>query len=331
MALIQDILSVIDEQTLRFAKTGYEAAASALLPTFRLCLTALCAMIGVNLMTQTIPMTLSNGMSIIARVGLAVTFFSSWSQFEPVYTALTEAPSDLGGIVLEKLGFEGADSGLYAGLDQLYLRSIAAGETISREGGWFTGSLSSVIVFAAAVIFSVICVFVIGMSKIILAIIVIMAPLAVLFTLFKQTTSLFDGWLRAAAQASLMPLLMAVAAGMIIIVADTVAPTATSQAETIGDLLNFLFVIVLGAFVVIRVPGLAESMSAANTGLGAMAASTFRSSSGAARKTLQGADVGGAGGRSRPKGQGAASSKMGAPNAAKLAVRLAQAADRKPR
>jgi hypothetical protein len=77
-------------------------------------------------------------------------------------------------------------------------------------------------------------------------------------------------------------MLMAATAGVVLVIAQEVAPTNLSGVETIGDILGFLFVMMLGAITVTKVPGLAEALSPANLGLGAVAGLTSKRATSAA-------------------------------------------------
>ncbi|MCK8463016.1 type IV secretion system protein [Aliiroseovarius sp. S1339] len=276
MGFIESVMSLIDGATAAMAATAFDAIASQLIPVFRVMAILLITLVGTNLAIQAVPMTLQNGVSLIARIGLVAAFLSSWSNFDSVYGVLTNAPSEVGGTIMASLGFEAAVDGLYAGLDQLYEGSVNAGNAVAQNGSFIAGAIASVVVFLVAVFFSVICVVVLGMAKIVIALMIVLAPAALLCTMFKPTTGIFEGWLRATIQAALIPLMMAAAAGVVLVIAQDVAPTDMASVSNIGDLLGFMFVMMLGSLVILKVPGISETLASANLGIDRVAHSLAR-------------------------------------------------------
>lgn len=270
---IEHVLSLIDTGASTIVSSAYAEISAQVLPIFRIMAVLAVALVGLNLVIQAVPLSVENGIRLMVRLGLVSMFLSSWANFDAVYGVFTNAPSEFGAAILASLGIEGAQNGLYAGLDRLYQGSIEAGNAVAQNGSYIAGAITSVVVFIIAVLFSVICVVVIGMAKIVLAVMIVFAPAAILCTMFKQSAGVFEGWVRVSLQAALVPLMMAAAAGVVIAISQEVAPTDLSRVETIGDLLEFLFVMILGTMVVARVPAISESLAQANMGLDRIAGS----------------------------------------------------------
>ncbi len=276
MGFIENVLGMIDGATASIASTAFDAIAEQLMPIFRLLAVLVVALLGINLAIQAVPMSLHNGVHLIVRIGLVATFLSNWTNFDSVYGVLTNAPSEIGGTIMASLGFEAAVDGLYAGLDQLYERSLNAGNAVAQNGSYIAGAIASIVVFLVAVFFSVICVVVLGMAKIVIALMIVLAPAALLCTMFKPTAGIFEGWPRVSIQAALVPLMMAAAAGVVIVIAQEVAPTDMASIESIGDMLGFLFVMMLGSILILKVPNLSEALASANLGLDRIAHTAAR-------------------------------------------------------
>lgn len=276
MGFIESVMGMIDGATAAMATTAFDTISGQIIPIFRLLAVLVIAMLGINLAIQAVPMTLNNGVNLIVRIGLVATFLSSWTNFNAVYGVLTNAPSEIGGTIMASLGFDAAVDGLYAGLDQLYEGSVNAGNAVAQNGSYIAGAIASIVVFLVAVFFSVICVVVLGMAKIVIALMIVLAPAALLCTMLKPTAGIFEGWLRVSIQAALVPLMMAAAAGVVIVIAQEVAPTDMASVESIGDLLGFLFVMMLGSILILRVPNLSETLASANLGLDRIAHSAAR-------------------------------------------------------
>jgi type IV secretion system protein VirB6 len=274
MGFIQRVLDMIDSAVAAITASAYGTVAADLVPLFQACAVLVVALIGINIAIQAIPLTLRASVSLMVRISLVWVFLSSWTNFNAVFGTLTNFPSELGAVIMNSLGIDVDGDGLYAGLDRLYESSVNAGQAVAQNGGIFAGALGSLAVFAFAVIFSAIAVVVIGYSKLALAVMIVLAPAAIICTMFRQTAPFFEAWVKVTIQAALIPALMAAVAGVVIAIADEVMPADISTVEAIGDMLGFLFVMVLGTILVIFVPSLAQSLAPGSIGIGGIAAST---------------------------------------------------------
>src|SRR3990167_980772 len=120
MAIIADILTQVDAAATAVGATAFDAVAAEIVPVFRVGSVLVVALVGINLMAQAVPMTLRNGLGLMVRIAVASAFLSSWSNFNAVYGVLTNAPSEIGAVVMNAFG--GGSGNLYDGLDSLYLQ-----------------------------------------------------------------------------------------------------------------------------------------------------------------------------------------------------------------
>jgi hypothetical protein len=126
MAIIADILTQVDAVATAVGATAFDAVAAEIVPVFRVGSVLVVALVGVNLMAQAVPMTLRNGLGLMVRIAVASAFLSSWTNFNVVYGVLTNAPSEIGAVVLEAFG--SGSGNLYEGLDSLYLQALGQPE-----------------------------------------------------------------------------------------------------------------------------------------------------------------------------------------------------------
>lgn len=144
------------------------------------------------------------------------------------YEALTNAPAELGAGILNSLS--GGDvTNLYDGIDDLYSQALNVGQAISQNGGWLAGALTSVIMFLVAAAMATITIIVLSAAKIMLAVLVAIAPVAVACTLFKQSAPLFEAWVKLAIGFAFVPLFVAAMAGFTIATGEAVAPRDPRQ------------------------------------------------------------------------------------------------------
>jgi type IV secretion system protein VirB6 len=172
--------------------------------------------------------------------------------------------------------FGDGSGNLYDGLDALYLNALDVGQAISQNGSYITGALAGLLMFLVAALMATVSIIVISAAKIMIGVLVIFAPVAIGCTIFKVTAPLFDRWVNLALGFALYPMLTAGMAAFTIYVAEDLTPASLASVETIGDVLSFVVVMMLGTGLMAMVPTIAQSLAATATGLGSVAASTFR-------------------------------------------------------
>jgi type IV secretion system protein VirB6 len=277
MAIIANILTQVDAAAASVGATAFGAVAAEVTPAFRVGSVLVVALIGINLMAQAVPMTLRNGLGLMVRIAVASAFLSSWTNFNAVYGVITNAPSEIGAVVMNAFGAGGGS--LYDGLDSLYLQALDVGQAISQNGSYITGALAGLLMFLVAALMATISIIVIAAAKIMIGVLVIFAPVAITCTLFKVTAPIFDRWVNLALGFALYPMLTSGMAAFTIAIARDLTPTSLTTVETIGDVLSFVVVMMLGTGLMAMVPTISQSLAQTATGLGGVASSTFRTGS----------------------------------------------------
>ena len=330
MAVIADVLVAVDGTASEVGGSAFGEVAAAVIPVFRIGAVLAVALTGVNLAIQAVPMTIRNGLSLITRIALVWIFLSSFANFDTVYSAIVETPSRLGGTVLEAItGSPSTD--LYDGLDGLYEDALELGESVSENGSYISGALASLALFIVAALMATISIIVICAAKLMIAVLIIVAPLAIASTLFKPAAALFEAWVKLALGFAFVPLLTAAMAGFTIAVSEVIA-TDIQRAETIGDVIGFVVVMMLGTGLMLMVPTLAQSVAQTSIGLTGVASSTYAQARSIARGSGAGTrgSIEGATGRGRPFYGGSSQERRtghaigaGAASAVRLALSLA--------
>jgi type IV secretion system protein VirB6 len=298
LAIIADVLALVDATVTSVASDTYGGIVAAILPVVSSASILVVTLVGINIATQTVPLTYNNAISLFLRIVL-VNVFLIFGNLNSVYQALTNAPAELGAGLLASLS-GGSVPNLYAGLDDLYTRALDVGQAISQNGGYIAGALTSAFMFLIAATMATITIIVLSAAKIMLAVLIAIAPLAIACTLFKQSAPLFEAWVKLAIGFSFVPLLVAAMAGFTIATGQAVAPPALDSVETLGDAISFIVIMLLGAGLMVLVPNFAQSLAATNIGLAGIAASaalasrgTFQNAGGATTGAARGVATGG--------------------------------------
>ena len=270
MAVIEQVLGLVDATVTGVAADTYDGVLAAVRPVVATASALVVALVGANLMLQTVPLTVGTAVSLALRITL-VNVFLVYGNISVVYLALTETPAELGAGMLSALSGSTVTN-LYDGLDGLYEEALAIGDAVSQSGGFVAGALSGVLMFLVASVMATISIIVLSAAKIMIAVLIAVAPAMVACTLFRQTAPIFEAWVKLALGMAFVPLLVAAMAGFTIAAGEEVAPADMGGIETLSEALSFVVVMMLGAGLMVLVPSFAQSLAATNIAIGAIAA-----------------------------------------------------------
>ena len=292
MAIIAEVLELVDTTVTGIAGGTYADVVTALNPIVAAASVLLVILVGINIMIQVVHLTIGTLISLVLRI-VVINIFLSFAEFNAVYDVLTNAPAEIGASFLTSLSggqiteiSGGESTALYGELDGLYLKALNLGQAVAENGGIFVGALTSLMMFLIAAMMAVVTIMVMSAAKIMLAVLIALGPVAIVCTFFKQTAPIFEAWVKLAIGFAFVPLLVAAMAGFTIATASEVAPADLDSVETLGDTLSFVVVMLLGVGLMIMVPTFAQALAATNIGLGAIAANAT---------SLRGQAMGGAG------------------------------------
>lgn len=283
MDYIASLMAFVDTVVASVGQSAYDQVGAALMPAFQLSAVLVIAILGINLMIQAVPMSLANGVNLIVRLSVVMAFLPSWANFSLVYMALTQAPEQIGGVVLSTLGYSQDIAGLYPELDRLLQESLDLGQAVVDGSGYISGALASIAIVGVTMITLVVAVGILIIAKTVLAVMIVVAPVAIAATLFKQSAPLFEGWIKVSLGAAMVSLLVAAALGVVIAFENQLSPGNSENVAAIGDALGFVFAMGLGLLLLRQVPGWAEALAQTRIEIGAVARNAERMGTGAAR------------------------------------------------
>jgi type IV secretion system protein VirB6 len=283
MAIIAEVLALVDATVANVAAGTYGDTVAAVRPVVQAASVLVVVLVGANMALQAVPLSVSTIVSVGLRIVL-VNVFLIYANLSVPYEALTNAPAELGAGILNSLS--GGDvTNLYDGIDDLYSQALNVGQAISQNGGWLAGAMTSVVMFLVAAAMATITIIVLSAAKIMLAVLIAIAPVAVACTLFKQSAPLFEAWVKLAIGFSFVPLFVAAMAGFTIATGEAVAPDSLDGVETLGDAISFIVVMMIGAGLMLLVPTFAQGLAATNIGLASIGANAARMPGNAWRNT----------------------------------------------
>lgn len=205
MGVISDILSVVDEAVAGVAQEGFAEIAGTVGGVISAGSTLLVVLLGVNIVVQIRPMSFGSFFAFGIKIALVGIFAQSWPNFQVVYTIITQVPDSIGTAIISLTGVT-TTGGLNAALDAMVSQVTEYGDTIGDSAGWVFGAVLGIVVWVIAAIFAAVSAGIIAYAKIILTLMVVVAPVAILCSLFKPTMSIFEVWSRSIIGYAFMPI-----------------------------------------------------------------------------------------------------------------------------
>ena len=95
MAIILDVLQTVDSTVGGVAADTYGDILAAVIPVVSSASILVVVLVGINIVTQTVPLTYANALSLLLRIVL-VNVFLIFGNLNAVYGALTNAPATWG-------------------------------------------------------------------------------------------------------------------------------------------------------------------------------------------------------------------------------------------
>jgi type IV secretion system protein VirB6 len=192
-----------------------------------LLLTLYVALMAVRLLTGRMNIGLSNLTPRMLGLGLVLTFATSWAAYhQVVWNLLVGAPDHLASLLA---GTRGSAATLFADkLDQLFQLVLEAARQAVPAGGekptMLAGMRPADLLWLAGLLFLFGTVGVLVAAKVALAALLALGPVFIVLALFRATSGLFEGWLRASVLFAIVPLLtVLVGSGALALIAPMLA------------------------------------------------------------------------------------------------------------
>ena len=262
MGIINDILSVVDQAVEGVAQSGFSTIAGNVGDLITVGSIVLVGLLGLNIVAQIRPMTFGSFFAFGMKIVLVGIFAQSWANFETIYNIITQVPDSIGATIIGGTEIS-TTGGLYNALDGMVSQVTKYGDAIGDNAGWVFGAVLGVAVWVIAGIFAAIAAGIIAYAKIVLTIFVVLAPLAIVCSLFKATMPIFEAWTRSIIGYAFMPIAAAGAAGLVIAIAGKVAEGSPNpdNVETLSVIFPFIVVLLLSAGIMTQVPAIAQGLS----------------------------------------------------------------------
>ncbi|WP_421736934.1 type IV secretion system protein [Caulobacter sp.] len=222
-ALVQGLIGSVDCKVHGLAQAGYatlSAPGSPIAGLLTALLTLYVAFIGYRLILGHGNLRIGDVTISVLKMGLVVALATNWALFQTlVYDTLFQAPAELGAILLGQL--QGPDATLgadpYAGLQVAFdTLQKAAVQFAARAGGGASAlqggpGFAAFAVNAGGMVMLLSTLGLVLASKVVLAVLLAVAPLVAGLLLFEATRGVVEGWIKAMVALALAPMIATLA------------------------------------------------------------------------------------------------------------------------
>lgn len=248
MAVIETIIGDLDAAVQDVGEKYFTSTAEALDPMLTIVTTLLIVLIGVQMALGVNRMSTRDAWQLVSRIVLVFIFARSWANFGVIYDALSSGAGSLA------LSFFGGDTpNPAAAMDQFAVQMSDVSGGVARALSSIARGLIAGLLFIILSILMAAYVLIVGFSKIMIAFLLGVAPLAMIATIFERTKTLFEAWLTAFVGYLLYPIAAAAVIGAVVSMADAQFKPE-NEIEDLSMILGFLCVTFVGIFALLAIP-----------------------------------------------------------------------------
>lgn len=259
MGLVSDIMLTVDDGVKTAGEQFFNATAGGMTPVMTVLTTILLLLVGVNMAVGYYALSVKDTIQLATRICLVYLFAFSWSNFSLLYDALTTASQDLA-ITFFKIAASTDGSTTYTAMDKFAVQMSDTADGVARaQGSWTRGLVAGALYLVLAVLMAIY-VLIVAYSKIMIAFLLGVAPLAMVLTIFERTKNLFEAWLSSFVGYLMYPIAASAVLSAIVKVAQ-VQFTEQERVENISQILGFLVVVFVGIFALKAIPQAASNIT----------------------------------------------------------------------
>lgn len=297
MGTVTDILTTLDASVLSTGERFFESTAAAVGPLWTVLVTLLLLLIGMNMALGIYRMSARDTVQIATRILLVYMFAFSWANFGSFYEALTSAS---GNLALGFFSIADGSSDINAAMDGFASDMGDSADGVMKSMGSITRGVLGALFFLILAVLMAVYVLVVGFAKIMIAFLLGVAPLAMIFTIFNRTKTLFEAWLSSFVSYLMYPIAASAVISAVVAMAEAQF-REQADVQNLGGLLGFMVVVFVGIFALMKIPEAANHITG-QMNLASIAPEAMRLASHSMQRPAQaGANAMGAHGLAHPK------------------------------
>lgn len=245
----------------------YQALATYIGPIFLAALTVYVVWWGYEMLFGRAPLTAGAFIWKFGRAFIAYTLIVSWATYQPlIVTPLVQAPNAVATIVCEAAGGQGCGangSSMGQSLSDIWHAGMAGASAVSAQGGvtafWLYFIAGAIIIFVLILCATAAVILIMG--KMTMFILLGIGPIVLCCALFNITSGVVDGWIRALAAYSLLPVLVYTVLGLMTSLLGNTVTALQSGSPTLATVTPFIFMCMATTLMLKEVVGLAAAIA----------------------------------------------------------------------
>ncbi|QBF30775.1 type IV secretion system protein [Thalassococcus sp. S3] len=247
------------------ASSQFGAVAGSLGTVLMLAATLALLFLIANMMLQVRPMDVSEFVPLLVKMGLILIFALNWVQFDRLSSAIIDSLDNIAGMLIGSItGETGSGPAFFAArFDQMAEELADHANAIGENLNWVGGAIMGVFMAVLLAIFSGVAALMLVLSKMVVTLLIGLAPIMISLTLFRATEDYFRRWLSALIAWSLYPIVIAsvfsITFGLLNQMLAAVGDP--SDMQNIGAALPFLAMIMLSLALMAGIPVIVRTIS----------------------------------------------------------------------
>ena len=268
MGIVTDILGRIDSAVVSAGAQLFKNTADGLHTVLiGLCIIFL-AIIGALMILGMSKMTARETVQVMLRIMLVMLFGQTWSNFNAIYSAASDGFGNLALSYFDAAGSSHAKS-VTAAMEEMAGNLLVNVDGVMSSVGSITRGVLGAVLYVILGLLMAAYVLIVGFAKIMTAVLLGLAPFAIMATIFDKTKNLFEAWLSALIGYMLYPVGTAGIIGTLIVVTDHTY-NKTGGDTGLADVLPFVVVVIVGIGALASIPTFVASITG-NFSLGTFA------------------------------------------------------------
>lgn len=283
MDFIKTITGLIDNRITRIASDTFQRLAEGLTGGLEVLAVLLIVLYGINVLFRFTEFSFPQLIGILIRIGAIYVFLFSWENFNVIYSAGTSLFDTVGNTVRSYVAGDAA-SGSEDAAEDMFQTLAEVIDLVVNGNSVLVRALVGAFLFVVLGILAVVYILVVSYAKLLLAVLIALAPLMGFFLLFQRTRSMFEAWLAAVFGYLMYPVAVGAVIGIVAGLLTHITVEVDASTSLIS-VLGFITVAGLGIKMLSDVPSIAASLTGQfNLGSMAGAASAAVNPMGAARR-----------------------------------------------
>ena len=258
MAVVADIMGFIDTAVSGAAQDTFVAVANGYGGIITILAIMAFMVFGIAVALGVVTARAGDMTQLVLRIVLIFTFGLSWANFEVIYDALTNTGDGL----VTALFSAASDGPATSSIDQAEKFAAQAQETagsvIKAESAIARGFLGAIMYLLLALLQAAY-ILVAGFAKIMIGILVGLAPFAIAATCLNRTQFLFEAWVSSLIGYFMYPVAAAGVMGFVATVAERAFTTRSE--ETLIGITGVVVVIIVGIYGLLTIPQVASNIT----------------------------------------------------------------------